>query len=96
MSALGLPAVIREMVKAPNGLILVTGPTESGKSTTLASIIDFLNTNERGHIITLEDPIEFIHPHKNCVVNQEIGTDTMSFGAALKNSTPGSRLYLGG
>lgn len=85
MSALGLPAVIREMVKAPNGLILVTGPTGSGKSTTLASIIDFLNANERGHIITLEDPIEFIHPHKNCVVNQrEIGTDTVSFGSALR------------
>jgi twitching motility protein PilT len=85
MNSLGLPAVIREMVKVPNGLILVTGPTGSGKSTTLASIIDYLNTNERGHIITLEDPIEFIHPHKNCVINQrEIGTDTFSFGAALK------------
>jgi twitching motility protein PilT len=85
MTALGLPVVIREMVKAPNGLVLVTGPTGSGKSTTLASIIDFLNTNERGHIITLEDPIEFIHPHKNCVINQrEVGTDTTSFTAALK------------
>lgn len=85
MTALGLPAVIRDMVKAPNGLILVTGPTGSGKSTTLASIIDYLNQNERGHIITLEDPIEFIHPHKSCVINQrEIGTDTHSFSAALK------------
>ena len=85
MTALGLPAVIRDMVKVPNGLILVTGPTGSGKSTTLASIIDFLNANERAHIITLEDPIEFIHPHKNCVINQrEVGTDTHSFGAALK------------
>lgn len=85
ISALGLPPVIKEMIKAPNGLILVTGPTGSGKSTTLASIIDFLNTNERGHIITLEDPIEFIHPHKNCVVNQrEIGSDTHTFNAALK------------
>lgn len=85
MAALGLPAVIREMVKAPNGLILVTGPTGSGKSTTLASIIDYLNTNERGHIITIEDPIEFIHPHKNCVINQrEVGTDTFGFSAALK------------
>jgi twitching motility protein PilT len=85
MAALGLPGVIREMVKAPNGMILVTGPTGSGKSTTLASIIDYLNTNERGHIITLEDPIEFIHPHKNCVINQrEIGTDTHGFGEALK------------
>lgn len=85
MATLGLPAIIREMIKAPNGLILVTGPTGSGKSTTLASIIDHLNTQERGHIITLEDPIEFIHPHKNCVINQrEIGTDTHSFSAALK------------
>jgi len=85
MNALGLPAIIKDMVKVPNGLILVTGPTGSGKSTTLASIIDYLNTNERGHIITLEDPIEFIHPHKNCVINQrEIGTDTYSFSAALK------------
>lgn len=85
MNALGLPQVIREMVKAPNGLILVTGPTGSGKSTTLASIIDYLNTNERGHIITMEDPIEFIHPHKNCVINQrEVGTDTVSFGSALR------------
>jgi twitching motility protein PilT len=85
MAALGLPQIIREMVKAPNGMILVTGPTGSGKSTTLASIIDHLNSNERGHIITLEDPIEFIHPHKNCVINQrEVGTDTHSFSAALK------------
>ena len=85
MNALGLPMVIREMVKAPNGVILVTGPTGSGKSTTLASIIDYLNSTERGHIITMEDPIEFIHPHKNCVVNQrEVGTDTTSFSAALK------------
>lgn len=85
MNALGLPNVIRDMVKVPNGLILVTGPTGSGKSTTLASIIDYLNTNERGHIITLEDPIEFIHPHKNCVINQrEVGTDTVSFTSALK------------
>ena len=85
MNTLGLPPVIKEMVKSPNGLILVTGPTGSGKSTTLASIIDFLNNTERGHIITLEDPIEFIHPHKNCVVNQrEVGTDTHSFTAALK------------
>ena len=85
MNVLGLPGIIRDMVKAPNGLVLVTGPTGSGKSTTLASIIDYLNNNERGHIITIEDPIEFIHPHKNCVVNQrEIGADSRSFHAALK------------
>ncbi len=85
MGALGLPNVIRELLTAPNGLLLVTGPTGSGKSTTLASIIDFINTTERGHIITLEDPIEFIHPHKSCIVNQrEIGADSLTFHDALK------------
>lgn len=85
MAALGLPLVIKDMLKVPSGLILVTGPTGSGKSTTLASIIDFLNSSERAHIMTLEDPIEFIHPHKNCVVNQrEIGADSHSFKDALK------------
>jgi twitching motility protein PilT len=79
------PAVIRETIKRPNGLILVTGPTGSGKSTTLASILDHLNATESGHIMTIEDPIEFIHPHKMCVVNQrEVGTDTRGFRDALK------------
>src|SRR5258706_9918409 len=74
---LGLPEVIHETLKAPRGLILVTGPTGSGKSTTLASMIDFLNENRSGHIITIEDPIEYIHQHKKCIVNQrEIGQDT--------------------
>lgn len=83
--SLGLPKVIVDMIKRPNGLILVTGPTGSGKSTTLASILDYLNVNESGHIITIEDPIEFIHPHKNCIVNQrEVGSDTNSFKDALK------------
>ena len=83
--SLGLPAVIKELVKRPNGLILVTGPTGSGKTTTLAAILDILNSTDPGHIMTVEDPIEFIHPHKMCVVNQrEVGTDTRTFGDALK------------
>jgi twitching motility protein PilT len=84
--SLGLPNVLLNMTDVSNGLILVTGPTGSGKSTTLASLIDRLNTNETGHIITLEDPIEFVHNHKGCVVNQrEIGSDTLSFAKGLKS-----------
>ncbi|MBL6988917.1 MAG: type IV pilus twitching motility protein PilT [Bacteriovoracaceae bacterium] len=83
--ALGLPKVLLQMTQVNSGLILVTGPTGSGKSTTLASILDSLNRNESGHIITLEDPIEFIHKHKRCIVNQrEIGSDTESFAKAIK------------
>ena len=82
---LGLPPAISELSARPRGLILITGPTGSGKSTTLASIIDKINTETRQHIITIEDPIEYLHPHKNCVVNQrEVGSDTGSFKAALK------------
>jgi twitching motility protein PilT len=82
---LGLPAVIAKLAERPRGLILVTGPTGSGKSTTLAAIIDKINKERKGHIITVEDPIEFIHRHQGCLVNQrEIGTDTKSFAAALK------------
>ncbi|MGD0566433.1 MAG: type IV pilus twitching motility protein PilT [Candidatus Goldiibacteriota bacterium] len=82
---LGLPQVVNEIVKIPKGLILVTGPTGSGKSTTLASMVDWINSHEAGHIITIEDPIEFIHTHKNCIVNQrEVGTDTATFATALK------------
>ncbi len=82
---LGLPPVVEEMAKKPRGLILVTGPTGSGKSTTLASVIDKINTDRHEHIITIEDPIEFLHPHKNCLVNQrEVGADTQSFKRALK------------
>jgi twitching motility protein PilT len=82
---LGLPKVISELTKKPRGLILVTGPTGSGKSTTLATIIDKINTERQEHIVTIEDPIEYLHPHKSCVVNQrEVGADTSSFKNALK------------
>ncbi len=82
---LKLPQVLRKMIRKPNGLILVTGPTGSGKSTSLAAILDVLNREENGHLITLEDPIEFVHAHKNCVVNQrEVGSDTVTFHAALR------------
>jgi twitching motility protein PilT len=82
---LGLPPIVSELAKKPRGLILVTGPTGSGKSTTLASIIDKINTDRHEHIVTIEDPIEYLHPHKNCLVNQrEVGADTQSFKKALK------------
>ena len=83
---LGLPPVVAEISKRPRGLVLVTGPTGSGKTTTLASMIDSINKERHDHIITIEDPIEYIHPHKNCVVNQrEVGSDTHSFKKALKS-----------
>jgi twitching motility protein PilT len=82
---LGLPQVIADIANKPNGLVLVTGPTGSGKSTTLASIIDKINSEQRVHILTIEDPIEYLHPHKMAVVNQrEIGADTASFKGALR------------
>ena len=82
---LDLPAVIAGFAEKPRGLVLVTGPTGSGKSTTLAAMIDKINTERRGHIITVEDPIEFIHKHRNCIINQrEVGADTKSFASALK------------
>ena len=82
---LGLPPVVSELCRKPRGLVLVTGPTGSGKSTTLAAMLDLINTETRGHIITIEDPIEYLHPHKGCVVNQrEVGADTNSFKLALK------------
>jgi twitching motility protein PilT len=82
---LGLPAALRQLSERPRGLVLVTGPTGSGKSTTLAAMIDKINKERRAHIITIEDPIEFIHRHQSCIVNQrEVGTDTKSFSNALK------------
>jgi twitching motility protein PilT len=82
---LGLPPIVAEFSNKPSGLVLVTGPTGSGKSTTLAAIIDKINSEQRLHIITVEDPIEYLHPHKMSVVNQrEVGTDTEGFKFALK------------
>src|SRR5437762_5147267 len=82
---LGLPPIMAKLAERPRGLILVTGPTGSGKSTTLAAIIDKINKERKGHIITVEDPIEFIHRHQGCIINQrEVGTDTHSFASALK------------
>ncbi len=85
MEELGLPRAVLDITKKPRGLVLVTGPTGSGKSTTLASIIDRINMERHDHIVTIEDPIEYLHPHKSCVVNQrEVGADTKSFANALK------------
>ena len=82
---LNLPPVIATLAEKPRGLVLVTGPTGSGKSTTLAAMIDKINTERHDHILTIEDPIEFVHQHKNCLVNQrELHSDTQSFGQALR------------
>jgi twitching motility protein PilT len=85
LESLGLPPVVRDFANRPRGLVLVTGPTGSGKSTTLASLIDVINQEREEHIMTVEDPIEFLHQHKKCIVNQrELGSDAQSFAAALK------------
>ncbi len=85
--ALGLPAVASDLCKKPRGLVLVTGPTGSGKSTTLAAMIDKINLERHDHILTIEDPIEFLHNHKNCLVNQrEVNSDTHGFANALKTA----------
>ena len=84
---LGLPDILKEVITAKNGLVLFVGGTGSGKSTSLAALIDHRNAFKGGHIITIEDPVEYVHPHKKCIVNQrEVGVDTNSFHAALKNT----------
>jgi twitching motility protein PilT len=83
---LGLPTVVADLARFPRGFVVVTGPTGSGKSTTLAAMVDVVNRERAGHIMTVEDPIEFLHKHKTCIVNQrEIGADTHSFSQALKH-----------
>jgi len=85
LDSLGLPPVLRDFTRKPRGFVLVTGPTGSGKSTTLAAMLDVINEERHEHIMTIEDPIEFLHKHKNCIVNQrELGADAKSFGLALK------------
>jgi twitching motility protein PilT len=85
-SELGLPDTIADVARLPRGLVLVTGPTGSGKSTTLATMIDLINTESRKHIVTIEDPVEFFHPHRSSIVNQrEVSADTHSFEAALRS-----------
>jgi twitching motility protein PilT len=85
--SLGLPPVCKQLAMKPRGLVLVTGPTGSGKSTTLAAMLDYRNRNERGHILTMEDPVEFVHNDKLSIVNQrEIGSDTKNFAAALRRA----------
>ncbi len=84
---IGLPDKVKELLYRPRGLILVTGPTGSGKSTTLASMINYINENRDGHIITIEDPIEYYHPHKRCIVTQrEIGVDVPTFSEAIRRA----------
>lgn len=85
LTELGLPPIVGKLTERPNGLVLVTGPTGSGKSTTLAAMVDKINSEREGHILTVEDPIEFIHKHKKCIVNQrEVSQDTQSFASALR------------
>jgi twitching motility protein PilT len=87
IAELGLPPIVEKLARIERGLILVTGPTGSGKSTTLASMIDIINTEQYHHIITIEDPIEFVHESKNCLVNQrEVGFHTKSFASALRSA----------
>lgn len=87
LDGLGMPPVLKDVVMAKRGLCILVGATGSGKSTSLAAMVDWRNENSFGHIITIEDPVEFVHPHKNCVVTQrEVGLDTDSWEAALKNT----------
>jgi twitching motility protein PilT len=85
IDSLGLPPIVHELARRPRGIVLVTGPTGSGKSTSLAAMIDEINQTREEHIVTIEDPIEFVHAHKRCIINQrELGNDATSFAAALK------------
>jgi twitching motility protein PilT len=87
LDSLALPSVLEEFTRKPRGFVLVTGPTGSGKSTTLASMVDMINEEREEHILTIEDPIEFLHTHKRCIVNQrEIGADAIDFASALKSA----------
>ncbi|RZL90491.1 MAG: PilT/PilU family type 4a pilus ATPase, partial [Variovorax sp.] len=87
IDGLGMPQVLKDITMTKRGLVIMVGATGSGKSTTLAAMVDWRNENSQGHIVTVEDPIEFVHPHKNCVVTQrEVGIDTDSWDAALKNT----------
>lgn len=87
MEQLGLPAVLQDLVLLPRGLVLVTGPTGSGKSTTLASMIQYANQHRKSHIMTIEDPVEYVHQSQGCIINQrEVGRDVSSFAAALRSA----------
>ncbi len=87
LESLGLPQVLTDFTRKPRGFVLVTGPTGSGKSTTLASMVDMINQEREEHILTIEDPIEFLHTHKRCIVNQrEVGSDAIDFASALKSA----------
>jgi twitching motility protein PilT len=84
---LNCPPIFKEIAETPRGIVLVTGPTGSGKSTTLAAMVDYINENEMGHILTVEDPIEFVHQSKKCLINQrEVGPHTLSFQNALRSA----------
>ena len=86
LDELGMPASIERFAHLQRGLVLVTGPTGSGKTTTLAALLDVVNETRTGHIVTIEDPIEYLHSHKSCIVNQrEIGSDTADFAIALRH-----------